>query len=228
MLEPIAASSFLIDQVFQRLLAAIADGTLAPSQRIRQAELAESMGVSRQPISHALYLLKQQGLVEDSGRKGLRVARIDPARIPQLYQVRGAVDGLAARLAAERVAAGDASADKLDCLRDLVASGLGFDGSVPTPVLVRADTNFHRALYQLAANPVIQEMMAPLWPHLMRSMTAVLATPGYLNRVWAEHATILRHVETGDAGAAEQAARDHTNAAAARTSAHFRSAARAA
>jgi DNA-binding GntR family transcriptional regulator len=221
MLQPVALAPNLIDQAYQHLLAAIADGTLAPGQRIRQAELAETMGVSRQPISHALHLLKRQGLVEESGRKGLRVVPLDPARIPPLYQVREVVDGLAARLLAGLVASGDMAAERLAPLRAQVGAGLRFDAATAVPVLVRADTAFHRTLYELAGNTVIGEMMAPLWPHLMRSMAAVLRTPDEPARVWAEHAAILRAVEAGDAAAAERAARTHAEAAASRTAARL-------
>src|SRR6476619_4243772 len=93
----------LIDQVYTRILDAIVDRTLLPGQRITQNELAEKLGVSRQPVSHALHLLHRQGLVAESGRRGFEVRALDPARIRQLYEVRGAIDALAARLAAARV-----------------------------------------------------------------------------------------------------------------------------
>jgi DNA-binding GntR family transcriptional regulator len=210
MLQTLQATESLIDRVYQQLLGAITSGTLAPGQRIRQAELADSLGVSRQPVSHALHLLKRQGLVEEAGGKGLRVVALDPLRVMQLYQVREVVDGLAARLAARRVVGRAVDAGELDLLRHLLAAGAAFDAATPVPVLVRADTDFHRALYRLSGNPAIEEMTAPLWPHLMRSMVTVLRKPEYATRVWQhEHAAILRHVLAGEATEAENAARDH-------------------
>src|SRR5260370_16143456 len=93
----------LIDQVYARILEAIIDRSLPPGHRIRQNELAEKLGVSRQPFAHALHLLHRQGLVAESGRKGFEVTRLDHLRIRQLYEVRGAIDALAARLAAARI-----------------------------------------------------------------------------------------------------------------------------
>src|SRR5438045_2153050 len=93
----------LIDQVYARILEAITDRTLPPGHRIRQNELAEKLGVSRQPVSHALHLLYRQGLVAESGRRGFEVIQLDPERIRQLYKWRGAIDALAAKLAAARV-----------------------------------------------------------------------------------------------------------------------------
>src|ERR1700746_2073526 len=92
----------LIDQVYARILEAITDRTLPPGHRIRQNEFAEKLGVSRQPVSHALHLLHRQGLLAQSGRPGSEVTQPDPARIRQLYEVRGAIDALAAGLAAKR------------------------------------------------------------------------------------------------------------------------------
>src|ERR1700746_2046027 len=99
---PLDPAPNLIDQVYARILEAITDRSLLPGQRIRQNELAEKLGVSRQPVSRALHLLHRQGLVSESGRRGFEVTQLDPERIRQLYEVRGALDALAARLAAER------------------------------------------------------------------------------------------------------------------------------
>ncbi len=215
MLQPLLATQSLIDRVYQQLLQSIADGSLTPGQRIRQAELADSLGVSRQPVSHALHLLKRQGLVEETGGKGLRVVPLDPFRVMQLYQVREVVDGLAARLGARHVAARTASAADTAVLEGQLVAGAGFGPATPIPVLVRADTDFHRTLYRLSGNPAIEETTAPLWPHLMRSMATVLREPDYATRVWhQEHAAILGHILAGDAVRAEAAARDHAATAA--------------
>jgi DNA-binding GntR family transcriptional regulator len=222
MLEALPATQSLIDRAYQQMLESIADGTLLPGQRIRQAELADTLGVSRQPVSHALHLLKRQGLVEEYGRKGLRIVPLDPIRVMQLYQVREVVDGLAAKLAAENSAAGSADQAVADTLRQQLDAGSVFDPATPIPVLVRADTEFHRGLYRLSANPAIEEMTAPLWPHLMRSMAMVLREPDYASRVWRqEHAAILRHILAGDPVRAEAAARAHAATAARLTAKHL-------
>ena len=85
----------LIEQVYDAILDAICDGTLAPNARITQEGLADTLGVSRQPILQAFHLLKRQGFIEESGRKGVMVTPIDPQKLVQLYQVRSALDGLA-------------------------------------------------------------------------------------------------------------------------------------
>jgi len=90
----------LVDQVYRALLDAISSGSLAPGDRLTQEDIAERLAVSRQPVLQALRLLKRDGLVQDAPGRGLLVTPLDPAWIAQIYEVRGALDALAARLAA--------------------------------------------------------------------------------------------------------------------------------
>ena len=94
----------LVDQVYTSLLKAISEGDIAPGARLTQEELAEQLAVSRQPVLQALRLLKRDGMVIDAPGRGLMVAPLDPAVIAQFYEVRGVLDGLAARLAAHHKA----------------------------------------------------------------------------------------------------------------------------
>jgi DNA-binding GntR family transcriptional regulator len=226
-MQPIGSSPALIDQVYDRLLEAIADGSLAPGQRVRQEALAARLGVSRQPVSHALQLLKRQRLVEEQGKRGLVIAAIDAERVLALYQVRAALDGLAARQAALAVARGTATAAARRAADRALAAGqaLGRAGSVGA--FINADVGFHTALYRLAGNPAIEETVAPQWPHLKRSMGAVLGDPEQHPLVWAEHAAILARIDAGDADGAEAAARDHALRAGAETARRLTTAAAA-
>jgi DNA-binding GntR family transcriptional regulator len=202
----------LIDQVYARILEAITDRTLPPGHRIRQNELAEKLGVSRQPVSHALHLLHRQGLVAESGRKGFEVTQLDPLRIRQLYEVRGAIDALAARLAAGRSKADAAGRAQLEAA---LHAGRAIDEKTPLSLsrLIALDVDFHSAIYRLAGNPAIEEMIAPQWPHMRRSMATVLTELDYRANAWTEHETIAAHVLSGDAKAAENSALAHAMSA---------------
>lgn len=203
---PLDPTPNLIDQVYARILEGIADHTLPPGHRIRQNELADKLGVSRQPVSHALHLLHRQGLVAESGRKGFEVTRVDPIRIRQLYEVRGAIDGLAARLAAGR-----AASDAVGCtaLERALEAGRALDATTPLSQLIALDVDFHRAIYRLSGNPAIEETIAPQWPHMRRSMATVLGELDYRASAWAEHETIGVYILAGNAPAAEGAAQAH-------------------
>ena len=200
----------LIDQVYTRILEAIIDRTLPPGQRIKQNELAEKLGVSRQPVSHALHLLHRQGLVAESGRRGFEVTELNPARIRQLYEVRGAIDALAARLAASRV---KTDAGGRAALEAALQAGRAIDQNTPLARLIALDVDFHGAIYRLAGNPAIEEMIAPQWPHMRRSMATVLAELDYRDSAWAEHEAIAAQIFAGNSKAAEAAASAHAQTA---------------
>jgi DNA-binding GntR family transcriptional regulator len=220
-MKPIDTQPVLIDQAYERLVEAIADGTLAPGQRIRQEELATMLGVSRQPVSHALQLLKRQRLVEESGKRGLAVSGIDAGRIRELYQVRTVLDALAARLAAERVAAGSVSPAEERALRRALADGATLGPRDPVAEFIQADVAFHTALYRLSGNAAIEETVAAQWPHLKRSMGVVLGDAATRPQVWADHALIAERVLAGDAAGAETAARGHTDRSGEATQRHL-------
>jgi DNA-binding GntR family transcriptional regulator len=203
---PLDPQPNLSDRVYARILEAIIDRTLLPGQRVRQNELAEKLGVSRQPVSHALHLLHRQGLVAESGRRGFEVTDLDPARTRQLYEVRGAIDALAAKLAAERSKHDAAGRAQLEAA---LLAGRGADRKTPLARLIAFDVDFHRAIYRLAGNPLIEEMIAPQWPHMRRSMATVLAELDYRDSAWAEHAEIAAHILSGNARAAETGALMH-------------------
>ncbi len=213
LMEPLGNQPILINQVHQRLLTAIVDGTLPAGHRIRQGELAEMLGVSRQPISHALQLLRRERLLEQSGKRGLIVAHVEAARINDLYQVRTVIEQLAARLAAERVARKAAAAAEVDAVRTALAAGQELGPEAGVGSYIEADVAFHSAIYRLSGNSAVEETVAAQWPHLKRSMGMVLADAAGRPVIWAEHAAILFAILAGDGDRAAEAARRHTDRA---------------
>jgi DNA-binding GntR family transcriptional regulator len=98
-------------------------------------------------------------------------------------------------------------------LETALAGGRGIDRKTQLAELIALDVAFHRAIYQLAGNPVIEETIAPQWPHMRRSMATVLSELDYRGSAWAEHADIAAHILAGEATAAERAALAHAQTA---------------
>lgn len=208
-IEPVSSAPILVDVVYQRLMAAIIDCTLLPGQRIVQADMAASLGVSRAPVSHALQLLKHQGLLQESGKKGLEVAPIDPDRVRDLYQVRAALDGLAARMAAERYGAGEIDEAEIAVLREAFAAGSRLGEATAMSKRVQADIDFHRAIYRISGNALIVEALDPLWPHMQRAMVLVLEAGPLRKQAWREHRQIMESILDGEPDASAAAAIAH-------------------
>lgn len=218
-MQPISSQPQLADQVYTALLDAIGSGRLAPGMPLVQERLAAELNVSRQPVVQALLLLKTQGFVEAAGRRGLQVARLDPQTARRVYAVRGALDRLAARAAAQTLT--DTAANRtarrtaeerlqtpLDAGRQAVAEGR-------VPALIEADIAFHQTIYSLSDNPLIAQSAEVHWFHIRRIMGAVLRDHNQRNTVWREHQAIADAILAGDVERAGALAETHVEAAAA-------------
>lgn len=192
-LESLAATKTLIDQAYAVILDAICDGTLRPGERLTQADVAERLNVSRQPVHNALQVLKAQGFVRETGRRGLVVAPLEPRLFDEIYQFRSAIEPLAVRLATLRLAPADIAR-----ARDLISAGMRAVREAGGAA-VRADIAFHSWIYELSDNALIVDTMRLNWQHLRRSMGEVLRHPVMSRRVWAEHEAIVDAMTRRDA-----------------------------
>jgi len=196
----------LADQVYRALLDAISEGSLAPGQRITQEELAEQLAVSRQPVMQALRLLKKDGFVQDAPGRGLQVTPLDARWLTQVYEVRGALDTLAVRRAAER----RTQLDPALFVRGREAVGRG-----DIKAMIDADLAFHQALYRATGNPLIEQSALLHWQHIRRAMGEALQSSVLREPVWDEHQAIADAVARGDAEQAEALMRRHSEQASA-------------
>ncbi|MEQ9042502.1 MAG: GntR family transcriptional regulator [Alphaproteobacteria bacterium] len=201
----------MMERVYTVILDSICDGRLPPGERLAQESIAEQLNVSRQPVGQALMLLKSQGFVCKFGRRGLMVSPLEEDFVRSLYEFRGALDQLAARLAADRATSQDITRGKR-----ILAQGQRaiLNGSISK--LIATDMEFHRLIYELSGNAIIADTMNLYLNHLRRVMSAVLRIEGYGTNVWTEHDAILDAIAAGDAEQAEALARKHVEAASAK------------
>ena len=204
MLTQIPNRTDYVDEVYRALLDAISDGTLAPGARVTQEDLAEKLNVSRSPVLQALRLLKKDGLLEDAPGRGLLVTPLDPLRTAHLYRVRGALDALAAQLAAEC---------RADIPAALIEAGRAAAASGEVRAMVEADTAFHRAIYAASGNPCIVDSALLHWIHLRRVMGAVLQHGPSRAGIWDEHAAIRAAIRKGDSARAAKLSAGHADTA---------------
>ena len=103
-LVPIRLDNYkpLRELVFESLREAIIQGKLGPGERLMEIQLAEEMGVSRTPVREAIRKLELEGLVVMIPRKGAYVAGLSLKDIADVFEIRRALEGLAAELASER------------------------------------------------------------------------------------------------------------------------------
>jgi DNA-binding GntR family transcriptional regulator len=188
-LEKLPARSDFVETVYRVLLDAITDGSLAPGERLTQEEIADQLQISRSPVLQALRLLKKDGFIQDAPGRGVQVAPLDPEWIGRLYEVRGALDALAARLAAQARHAIDPA---------LIERGrLAAEGN-ELKAIIDADLAFHNAIYAASGNPLIAESAHRYWGHLRRVMGAVHRASTQRSTIWDEHQAIADAIAQGD------------------------------
>ncbi|NPC55439.1 GntR family transcriptional regulator [Caenimonas soli] len=203
-LVKIESAPDLVDQVYRSLLDAISDGSLAPGERITQEDIAEKLAVSRQPVLQALRLLKKDGFVRDAPGRGVLVAPLDADWIAKVYQVRGSLDALAARLAAQQ-------RFRLD--PKLIEAGRKAARGKNVKAMIEADLAFHNAIYGASGNPLIEQSAQQHWRHLRRVMGAVLQHSRQREALWDEHEAIAKAIAAGNGDRAALLIEEHSQRA---------------
>lgn len=193
------ARTNFVDEVHKVLLDAICEGSLKPGTRITQEEIAEQLNVSRSPVLQALRLLKD-GFIQDAPGRGVQVTPLEADWIDSLYEIRGALDALATKLAAQKKACIDPS---------LLAAGLAATESGNMQAIIDADLAFHTAIYRASGNPLIEASAHTHWGHLRRVMGAVHQVSATRSSLWDEHAAIAQAIGAGDVARAVSLSENH-------------------
>lgn len=192
----------LKDSAAAEIRGRILDGTLSPGTRLVEEELANLFDISRMPVREALTLLEAEGFVEITPRRGASVSIVSPAEALDIFEVRGMLEGLAARLAA-RSASGE-SLDQLATTLEEGSKAINEDGSDRIPLLHQ---QFHVALAAAGGNRYLIELVSPLPGRIEWIYNTILRTRAEVS--WPEHVEILEAIRTGDEDLAEEVTRRH-------------------
>jgi DNA-binding GntR family transcriptional regulator len=186
---------------------AILSGDLEPGRRLKEADLANELGLSRTPVREALLVLQAEGLIDSFPNRGAVVPERSPEDMLGIYQLRGLLEGHACRLAARSVAPTDIDDLSDSCDRFDAAP----DGNVDD--LVAENMNFHGIILGLAANPRLQQMVRSVTdlPLIYRTYVWRFADQ---QRISGEaHRKITRALASGNGERAEMIMREHVLAA---------------
>ncbi|HPT86322.1 MAG TPA: GntR family transcriptional regulator [Bacillota bacterium] len=205
-LVPIKLDNYkpLRELVFESLREAIISGQLRPGERMMEIQLAEEMGVSRTPVREAIRKLELEGLVEMIPRKGAYVAGLSLRDIADVFEIRRALEGLAAELAADRIT--DEELERLE--RYLVIISEQIEAGNLEEV-VQTDTDFHTLLYQASRNNRLSQIINNLREQIQRFRTTSLSYPGRMKAALEEHRKIVEAISSRDEEQARRIAQEH-------------------
>jgi DNA-binding GntR family transcriptional regulator len=196
----------LRDVVCDAIRDRIASGVHRPGERLVEDRLADDLGVSRNPVREALRALEVEGYVELIPRRGAIVADLSPGVVAEIFEVRGALEALGARLAAQR--ATEAHVRRLERLLDNATQALERGDLRRMPDL---NTRFHQLVLDMAGNTLLGETMAPL-----RGRTQWIFSRTVGDRAaqsLAEHRELAEAIARGDGDRAAALAAAHVAAA---------------
>ena len=209
--EPLAPvqdeSETLSEHVFRLIQAAIVKGEIAPGSKISEPELARTYGISRGPLREAIHRLEGQRLLVRVPHVGARVVSLNHAELIELYEIRESLEGMACRLAAERMT--QAEIDDLRRVLDLHERDAAFQAGVGY-YQQEGDFDFHYRIIQGSRNKTLSQMLCGDLYQLVRMYRLQFsATPNRPRHAFNEHHRILDAISERDGELAELLMRRH-------------------
>lgn len=192
-------------QVYYALINRVRQGDLKPGMRLREDELAKSLGVSRTPVREALGRLQSRGLVENV-QGGLAIVELSRERIFEIYALRAVLEGAAARFAAQNASPADQA-----MLAHTAKKFSAYAGEIAG--YAEMNTIFHEAIYAAAHNIYLTRMLDDLNDTLALLPKTTFEVSGRSEEAKHEHDAVLAAILAGNADAAEKAAWLHIDMA---------------
>lgn len=190
-------------RVASELRIAIAAGEFAPGERLIEADLAEQFGVSRGPVRDALQLLQAEGLVENQN-PGMVVIGIDQESISELYSLRGAIEGLAVRLAVTRAEGGRFV--EIEKQVELMQRAAQTDDPAQ---FSKADVAFHNEICLMSGHKRLADVWRRYEPIMMTLLRLTISLEQDLSDSAAKHRELLELIRAGNPDAAEAELANH-------------------
>jgi DNA-binding GntR family transcriptional regulator len=199
---PVAAP--VRSQVVETLRTAITSGRFAPGQRLVEKDLCDLLGVSRPSVREALRELESEGLINTIPNRGPLVSMLSARDAASIYQVRGVLEGLAAKLFAEK-----ATPEQIQELSDSVDRLADAYGTLDVELILVAKRAFYDVLLGGSQNVVIPSMLRTMNARITQlrrvSLSSAKRLPGSMKEIRA----VLKAIKNRDPEAAFQASLRH-------------------
>lgn len=197
-------SRMLSDQVAEHLFRELVSGWLRGGQRINEAELARTLGISRNPIREAIRKLEERGLLVSSPRRGTFVRSFTKQDIEDVFSFRTMVEDFAVRQALKRMTPAD-----VDGLRKMADGMVQAANAGKEMELVQKDIGFHQRICELSGNSQTLRAFNNLHAEVQIFITLVEHRFESLEAAAVDHYPVVDAIASGDSDWAAKALRDH-------------------
>lgn len=193
------------EKIYNQVLEWIVDGTLAPQEKLNEADLAAYFSTSRTPVREALMLLAEHGYAQVIPARGSFVSQISVSEADILYEAMNAIETQIVLLACEKRTGSDI--DRLEQLNRSCEAAVAADD---TAKFLQCDRAFHSAIADIAANPYLSQYLRQLQPHTYRYEYLIEKTGGYDRGPSVKaHCGLIEAIRAKDAANVAKALEEH-------------------
>jgi len=196
----------LAEQAYIALRNAILNHQLPPGTRLSVPDMARRLGISRSPAREAIARIAYEGLAQVEPNRGAVVSDLRPEDLVEIYSLREVLEGLACRLASQRI--DEAGIERLRDILDQHERAIAADDLERHYEL---DLAFHAAIREIGRHDRLTESLDRLQGQIRVAMYTTHRSPGGMPQALAEHKVILEALVAGDPERAERAGRAHVS-----------------
>lgn len=197
-------NSSLRIRVFNAIENAILDGEYKDGDSLNELKLSKELGVSRTPVREALMQLELEGLVKNIPNKGSVVVGVSQQDTRDIYEIRIRIEGLAARLCAEKI-----TDEELKALEKIVDLQEFYLMKNDTEQIWKLDTDFHKIIYDASRSRPLRFMLSNFHNYIKKARDISVQTEGRAEKTVAEHRAILDAIVAGNGALAEELTAQH-------------------
>lgn len=194
----------LNQKVYRVLKEAIIKGFLEPGTKLLENKIAEEMHVSRTPVREAMQKLVAEGFVKTTPNQTMVVTEVSPEDVKEVLQIRGALEGLAASIAAKKI-----NRQEIDELENVVAQMSLQVSRENLSSYCKVDDEFHDLILNICGNKWIIQIRDNLGSFIYRFRIKSLSVPGRLKYSLEEHQAIMKSLREHDSAEADRLSQIH-------------------
>lgn len=196
--------SSLRERVFQTIRQSILEGKYKPGDTLRESAIANELKVSRTPVREAIRQLQLEGLVRSIPNKETVVCGITEEDVHDIFLVRDKLEGVAGRLAAERI-----TQEELEKMEEIIELTEFYASKGDLSRLESLDHTFHDAIYNATKSKIIKHVLSDFHTYIQQVRKKSMATPGRVNYLIEEHRAIYEAIKNRDGDKAEELINAH-------------------
>ncbi len=194
----------LNQKVYRLLKESIMKGFLEPGTKLLENKIAEEMHVSRTPVREAMQKLVAEGFVKTTPNQTMVVTEVSPEDVKEVLQIRGVLEGLAARIAAKKI-----NRQEIDELENVVAQMSLHVTKKDLLSYCKVDDEFHNLILNICGNKWIIKVRENLGSFIYRYRVKSLSVPGRIKCSLEEHRAIMESLKKHNSADADRLSKVH-------------------